>query len=51
MNNKHYQSPETEVIRLQQEGIICASDTLNAETGTGAIWGYEDADSDEGFIL
>lgn len=49
MNKKHYQTPETEVIKLQQEGIICASDTLR--TGTGAIWGYEEADSDEGFIL
>jgi hypothetical protein len=49
MNNKNYQSPEMEVLRLQQEGIICASDTLT--TGTGASWGYEDADSDEGFIL
>ena len=49
MIKKHYQTPDIEVIKLQQEGIICASDTVNV--GPGASWGTEDADSDEGFIL
>ena len=49
MIKKHYLTPDIEVIKLQQEGIICDSDTVNA--GTGASWGTEDADSDEGFIL
>lgn len=49
MIKKHYLTPDIEVIGLQQEGFICASDTVNV--GTGASWGTEDADSDEGFIL
>ena len=49
MIKKHYQTPDIEVIELQQEGIICASDTVNV--GTGASWGTEDAGSNEGFIL
>ena len=49
MIKKLYLTPDIEVIELQQEGIICASNTVNV--GTGASWGTEDADSDEGFIL
>lgn len=49
MNKKHYLSPEIDVVSIEQEGIICGSDNLNV--GTGASWGVEDPESDEGFIL
>ena len=49
MIKKLYLTPDIEVIELQQEGIICGSDTVNV--GTGASWGTEDAGSNEGFIL
>ena len=46
MKKKIYQAPETMTLELQQEGILCASDTASA--GTGASWGTEDG-SDIGF--
>ena len=49
MTKTNYQSPEINVLRLEQEGVICASDTVNV--GTGASWGIEEAGSGEGFIL
>ena len=49
MIKTNYLSPEINVLRLEQEGMICASDTVNI--GTGASWGTEDAGSDEGFII
>ena len=49
MTKTNYQSPEINVLRLEQEGVICASDTVNV--GTGASWGIEEAESGEGFIL
>lgn len=49
MAKTNYLSPEINVLRFEQEGIICASDTVNV--GTGASWGFEEAESGEGFIL
>ena len=49
MAKTNYLSPEINVLRFEQEGIICASDTVNV--GTGAFWGFEEAESGEGFIL
>ena len=40
MKKKIYQTPEVMTLELQQEGILCASDT--AAAGTGASWGTED---------
>ena len=49
MTKTNYQTPEIKLLQLEQEGIICGSDTANV--GTGASWGTEGAGSDEGFIL
>ncbi|MBQ7810995.1 MAG: hypothetical protein IJ005_10320 [Bacteroidales bacterium] len=45
---KIYQTPETEILALQQEGVLCASDT--SSVGTGANWNLEDL-SDEDIII
>lgn len=48
MKTKIYQTPEVRTLEMLQEGILCASDIANTETG--ASWGLEDG-SDINFIL
>lgn len=49
MKKTIYQVPAIEVIVLQQEGILCGSDT--ASFNTGASWELDDLGTGEGFIL
>ena len=40
MEKKIYQTPKVITLKVQQEGILCGSDTTSA--GTGAKWEIED---------